>query len=250
MKFTSPVFSAVSGSIGGTTFAHNRGGMYTRARAVPTNPNSIRQQNVRSAFNAAIEAWSASLSPAQRAAWNNYAANVPVTNKLGQTVNLSGQNMFVRNYAFAMQPEVNGVLLAAPTKDAPVVFNTGVAPILFETSEAQDNAIGLNNGATALDTTIHFSGATDDAVYTVLYLGVKQNPGRNFYKGPYRLFAVVAGISASIGATFDQTNDGGSTGYPPLADGDLVPVRVRNYFADGRLSQTYEAILPVVEAAP
>jgi len=43
MKFKSPILSQASGSIAGITFSHNRGGMYVRARAVPTNPGSPQQ---------------------------------------------------------------------------------------------------------------------------------------------------------------------------------------------------------------
>lgn len=84
-----------SGSRGNITFGHNRGGQYQRTRAVPVNPNSTRQQAVRTILGTLAAAWY-SLTSVQRAAWNSYAALNPVTDRLGQSITLSGMNWFMK----------------------------------------------------------------------------------------------------------------------------------------------------------
>ena len=95
MKLVS-VLGPISGSLGGFTAARNRGGTYLRARAVPTNPNSTRQQAVRAILGTLSSAWSRDLDDAARALWSAYAQNNPITDKLGQSITLSGMAWFCR----------------------------------------------------------------------------------------------------------------------------------------------------------
>lgn len=112
----------VSGSTGAHTYSRNRAGAYTRRRTKPVNPNSPRQQFARAQFGSAINYWTDTLTPLQRAAWNTYAAGVPWLNKIGQPMFLTGQNAFVRFftwYAFWMN--------AAPASlDPPSSFDLGI----------------------------------------------------------------------------------------------------------------------------
>ena len=96
MKFKSLIFSEMSGSVGGLTFSHNNGGLYVRARAIPTNPGSPQQDVVRAAFGALVAAWTELLSEAEREAWRVYAANTPLLGPLGDVRNVTGMNMYLR----------------------------------------------------------------------------------------------------------------------------------------------------------
>ena len=89
----------LSGSVGGVVASHNKGGAYLRGRSVPTNPNSARQQTVRSAFAASAIGW-AGLTVEQREAWEGYAALTAVTNRIGESITVSGFNMYVRANSF------------------------------------------------------------------------------------------------------------------------------------------------------
>jgi hypothetical protein len=92
MKFLGP---PSSGSIAGTTSSHNRSGQYTRNRRSPVQPvGTGRRAFVRSAFGNASAAWAA-LTAANQAAWIAYANSHPVTDSLGQSITLTGQNAFV-----------------------------------------------------------------------------------------------------------------------------------------------------------
>lgn len=85
-----------SGSQGGTTYAHNKGGAYTRMRSIPTNPSSTRQTFVRTNLATLSRAWSDDLTQAQRDAWALWALDHPVTNVFGDPILLSGQCAYIQ----------------------------------------------------------------------------------------------------------------------------------------------------------
>ncbi len=85
-----------SGSIAGTVHSHNRAGQYTRNRRAPVQPiGTGRRAQVRAAFSAATSGY-AVLTEAERAAWTSFGAGHPITDSLGQTIVLTGQQMYVR----------------------------------------------------------------------------------------------------------------------------------------------------------
>jgi hypothetical protein len=85
---------AVSGSVGNTTFSHNRYGAYIRTRAIPVQPNSIYQQQARSRLSTASQAWAA-LDDDERELWRSWSAQHPVVDRLGMSQTLSGNAAFV-----------------------------------------------------------------------------------------------------------------------------------------------------------
>lgn len=114
MKYTSMVYSAASGSVGGLTYSRNRGGLYTRRRAIPTNPATEAQGIARTNMATAVSLWTNTLTSAQRAGWNTYAQNTPTVDVLGQAQTLSGQQMFVRNTTTRLVAGLPNIL-AGPT---------------------------------------------------------------------------------------------------------------------------------------
>lgn len=62
----------VSGKVGGTVYAHNKGGSYMRILRRPTNPKSVAQVMARSNFGSGSNLWRACTAP-QRAAYNTFA---------------------------------------------------------------------------------------------------------------------------------------------------------------------------------
>jgi hypothetical protein len=92
MKYLGP---PSSGSQAGTTASHNRSGQYYRSRRSPVQPVGTGRRAIQRAnFGSASSAW-ASLSAANQAAWISWAAGHPVTDSLGQSITLTGQNAFV-----------------------------------------------------------------------------------------------------------------------------------------------------------
>ncbi len=221
MLFTSPVYSQASGSIAGITYSHNRGGMYTRARVTPTDPSTERQQAMRTAMATLAAYWGNTLTPAQRAGWNLYGANVPWLNPLGQTIFLTGQQHFNRVNTVRLQ------ILVAIIDDAPVIFDLGTftAPTLDVAHTVPNVEIGFNN-----------ADAWANAVggYMVTYAGKGQGLGRGFYRGPWRQGGAVVGdpVPPVSPATLTVNN------VWPL--GSQVWVQIRVLQIDGRMS------LPVI----
>ena len=88
------VVSVLSGKIGGTVFARNRGGAYARSYAIPTRVTSSIAQQIKAAFAAASRGY-ANLTAAQIAAWDAYGQENPVSNRIGQLITLKGQSWYV-----------------------------------------------------------------------------------------------------------------------------------------------------------
>jgi len=95
MAIIVPILGNLRGSVGANTFSHNRGGDYVRRRVSPTNPNSTRQQTMRTILAGLAAAWSQILTANQRAAWNVWAANQAKEGPLGNSINLTGINGFI-----------------------------------------------------------------------------------------------------------------------------------------------------------
>lgn len=220
MIFTSPIVSSASGSIAGITMAHNKGGMYMRARTIPTNPGSLYQVAVRNAVTQLTSRWLDTLTPAQRLAWQVYADNVPMLNKLGQTIFISGISHYVRSNAPRLQAGLTRV------DDAPTVFNLGdFTTPTYDASAATD------------DVEVTFAATDDWADETGSHLIIRasrpQNITINYFKGPFRFADTIDGV----------------TGTPPTSPATItlpfaVEIAQRLFFAavctraDGRLSGT------------
>lgn len=91
----SPIFGEMRGKLGGSVFSRNKGGPYVRAHAIPTNPNTARQQVVRNWVGYLASYWASTLSAAERAGWVEWAQTTPWLNSLGQSVYLTGLDWFV-----------------------------------------------------------------------------------------------------------------------------------------------------------
>jgi hypothetical protein len=94
-KFTpGPTVAAVSGSIGGTVYSHNRGGMYIRNRSIPIISTTTFALNAKSRLATASAAWQG-LTDAQRLTWGGWALQNPVTDTLGFPRHLTGHQAYV-----------------------------------------------------------------------------------------------------------------------------------------------------------
>lgn len=220
MKFASPVYSKVSGSIAGITYSHNKGGMYTRARATPTNPSSPQQLAIRNGLQLTANAWSATLTQAQRDAWEVYAANVPLVNSLGESRNVSGNSMFNRSNTIRSQVGLSIVLAGPTTYTLATLTNPTV------TGVASTGVISI-----AYTNTDTWAGATGGAL--LVYTSRPQSVGVKFYKGPYRYAGRINGASTP------PTSPGTVTSPFALTAGQKVFVKIRATNADGRLSAAW-----------
>jgi hypothetical protein len=96
MKFKPGLAVAdLSGSLGGLTASHNKGGRYFRVRSIPTNPNTAKQTNIRTILAELSAGW-ASTGPTAQAGWKAWAMQNPITNTLGDKVTLSGHQAYIQ----------------------------------------------------------------------------------------------------------------------------------------------------------
>ncbi len=211
----------LSGALGGVVASHNKGGTYFRERVIPTNPNTPQQQAVRNAVSSLSSFWQDGLTPTQRDAWETYARNVTVPNRLGDQVNISGMAHFVRSNVTRIQTGT------AQVDDAPGVFNLGSysAPTLSGFSAGTQTG-DLNFSVGALGD----PWANEVGGFMFGFLSPPQNSGINYYRGPYRVAYKITGDPVppvspdTVGVPF------------PVIEGQRIFGRAVTVRADGRYS--------------
>lgn len=221
MKFKSQVYTEASGSIGGVTYSRNRGGMYTRARAKPTNPNTPEQQIVRAIMASLTAAWVNDLTAGNRNSWDAYAAATPITNLLGEPVNVGGLGMFIRSNSPRLQsgfPRVDNY--SGPNNLGGYTEPDWTTVVASEAT--QDISLPF-------DETDNWVDGDDNAL--ILWASRPQNLSVNYFKGPYRQAGYIAGDS-----TTPPTSPVTIAAPFPFAAGQRLFLRVNVSRADGRLS--------------
>lgn len=225
MKFRSHVFADVSGSLAGSTFAKNKGGLYTRARVAPVNPNTAAQVLVRGNLATLSALWASLLDDAQRTAWAAYAAATPLSNAFGDPLVLSGQQMFLKVNALAALTDL-GVLDDAPT--TPGLADLGGVTL----------TVTASSGNVRVDVTGDPQWIADDDGRLVVFQGPPQKPTINFFKGPFR-FAFHAAGNTTTPPTFVS-----HAGIFPVEVDQADFVRIVAIDAEGRPSP--QAILRTI----
>lgn len=222
-SFKSGLVTQASGSVGGLTFSHNQGGLYMRARSIPVNPNTAQQQAVRNLMAQLVAAWNDDLSAGQRATWDLYAFNTPVTSKLGEPINLSGLNMYVRSNLPRLQAG------KARVDQGPATFNLGsfTAPT-FSIDTANDE------GDVSFTDTDEW--ANEDDAFALVYFSRPFGATINYFKGPYRFANTIAGNSST-----PPTSPAAITLPFPVEAGQQVGLKFSVSRADGRLSSPFRS---------
>lgn len=141
--------SPQSGSYAGVTASRNRNGQYLRTRAVPVQPRTTFQLQVRARL-ASNSARYRSLTDVQIAAWRSLGLLMLRTDSLGQQVNLTGAqanasvNQVLQAYGQATVDDAP--LLTTPTACATVVLaadSAGPTMTVTTTSEPASGFIGI-----------------------------------------------------------------------------------------------------------
>lgn len=224
MKFQSALVTAASGSLGGFTASHNKGGPYLRARTIPTNPNSSFQQVIRSYITTLTTLWANPASGINYDNWTDYAQHVPITDTMGQPRLLPALAMFCRTNVPALQAGL-AVLL-----DAPGVYSVAATgDITFTASEAtQEISIAWPEG---LDLPYWVQ---EDNGGLLVYASRPQNPTITYFKGPYRYAGFIPGDNTTpptspqvLAAPFSFVED------------SKVFCMCRSIYGDGRLSYPF-----------
>lgn len=185
-----PLLAELSGSVGGLTWSHNKGGQYVRQRATPTNPTTEAQTFARSVLSQLSAGW-ASLDDAERAEWTMWGETHPVSNRQGTSIILTGQQCYIACNARLLQAGATAID-DCPTENTPADLLTVSA-----TADASTGEIEVTYTATPLA-----AGS-----YLQLWQTLPQGPGRD----PNRREARLVGYSAAAAAspqTFTSPNPG------------------------------------------
>lgn len=221
MKIKGALISEMSGSLGGITASHNRGGYYLRQRVIPVNPGSPQQVEMRSFMSDLTSAWLDTLTQAQRDGWDNYALQVPISDALGEPRNIGGIAQYIRSNSPRLQAGLTTV------DDAPSIFNLGTytAPTIDSITAPAGADIAFTAGDAWVD--------EDGAAMTILASrGV--NPTVNYFKGPYRFAGIIAGD-----ATTPPTSPATIVLPFPVVAGQKVFFQFRVTRADGRITSPF-----------
>lgn len=244
MKFTpGPIGADFSGSIGSTTASRNRFGPYLRTKAIPINPNTVRQQTIRALFATMVNVWTNTLTQLERDNWDLWAANTTILGKDGSPINITGQNAYVRYNVIRRQ--IGGIRVDT----APLAFNNGnpvtdfIAIDGLESGELQIDLPGTN-----MNNSVIVSGGASDDADIAIYLGGPINFSRTFFKGPYQLADTLELLDAATNSSW-ATVLTAMTQAIDVADLQFRSVRFRVVYDDGRLSEKFEALAQVTQAS-
>jgi len=221
----------ISGSIAGVVHARNRFGNYIRPRTKPVNPHSSRQEAARTILSYLAEYWHSDLTAVQRGLWDTYAAAVSMKNRLGESINLTGFNHFIRSNA-AQMAIGEAVIAAAPTtlslpeKDTDLVVSE--EDIAAQTFTFTCNTTGwVPNG--------------DPKFGILIYQGVPKLQSHKYFNGPWRLMDF-------IDATEGAAGSGTLAAAFSFALAQKVWFSARIITVSGRLSESYIIDPRIVEA--
>ena len=166
-----------SGSLAGTTASRNRFGQYERSRAIPVNPATASQGQVRARMAANSAAWRM-LTSAQRAGWAGLGATMVRTDSLGQTYALQG------NQAYASVNNNRLMSGLAVVGDAPAYTTPATITGVVITLTAASFSIAY--------TPTPMPAAT----YLAVYASPQRSAGRSF-EADLRLIKLTAAAAAS-----------------------------------------------------
>jgi len=166
-----------SGSVAGETHSRNRFGQYRRTRATPVNPNSARQVLARGRLADFSTAWRA-LTGIQQGAWDTYAAAHTRVDSLGQTIVLTGHQMYV---------SVN--LALANASEAQV----SVPPTDVELAAPELTVLDVAGG----DFTITFAPTPVPAATNLIIEASKPRSAGRRYESDYRFIAAIGAAAAT-----------------------------------------------------
>jgi len=88
--------SKMSGTVAGTTYQNWRGILVARSKPTPTNVNTPRQSVIRMLMKSLAQAWRDELNQGLRTAWNQRAKNFPWLDVFGNSVSMTGENLYIK----------------------------------------------------------------------------------------------------------------------------------------------------------
>lgn len=169
------------GSVGGATYSKGRFGPILRIKVSPVQPRSAAVLTVRALFATLAKRWANTLTDVQRAGWNSLSAANPRTNVFGNSITLTGLQLYEsvnRNLQVVATPVID---------DAPP--NLDVTNLLTITPAAADTGDTFTVAYTATPL-----GADD---HLVIHASGPFNAGRSFFGSKLKYIYVSSPAAAS-----------------------------------------------------
>jgi hypothetical protein len=220
MKFSSGHMTQASGSVGGLTYSRNRYGMYCRAKATPVNPNTPLQNAQRQRLSTLAVQWRDTLTPVQRVAWDLYALNTPVTDKLGRSQTITGLNWFIACNSLRLQ--AGQVVLAT----APTLFGLADLTPVVPTFDGSADTVSV-----AYTNTDEWAGEVGG--FLLCFASAGKGVATNFFKGPYKY------VGKETGTVVPPTSPKVLSLIDLVAEGQKAFFRAIAIRADGRISTPF-----------
>jgi len=156
IKFGS-IVTRGSGKLGGHVYSTNRGGAYVRTNQTPSNPQTPFQQSGRAVFTELTQGWSA-LTEAERASWNEATSSFPVTDRFGDSRELSGKGLYISlNKELVL---VGKPILSVAPSPGPILVPSSLS-VIVSIGDASLN-IAIQNLNTATPVVISSSGVVSN----------------------------------------------------------------------------------------
>ena len=166
-----------------------------------------------------VVAWNSTLTDAQRDAWRQYAANVPVTNSFGDPIHLTGFNHYIRSNIARMQAGLTRV-------DAgPTVYT------LAQSDASFDIAVSAATGKITVTFDDTMDWCDEDGGAILVSVGLPQNAGINFFGGPWRFADSIDGSATTPPSSTEDIDEPWE-----VAQNNIQWAKARICRADGRLS--------------
>lgn len=162
------------GSVGGVTYTKGRFGPVLRQKVSPVQPRSARVLNTRGLFALLAKRWAVTLTDAQRLGWIALAAANPRTNVFGNSVILTGLQMYE-----SCNRNLQRCLLA-PIDDAPPNMDVDALSTITFTPDKTGATFEVAHTPTPIPA-LH---------YLVMEATLQVNPGRAFVSSYYRYIAL------------------------------------------------------------
>lgn len=223
--FKSHVLTQASGSVAGLTYSRSRAGLVLRNRSTPVNRQTSRQLAVRNAITILVNTWTETLTQAQRNRWNVYAANVPITNRLGDQRTTTGQNWFIASNTPRIQAHPLAGFISTIVTLAPVTFTRGD----YSTPTfVADAAAGID---IAFDDTDPFNSSTENALLVYMH-----RPANRAQRSPHNHSRLVATIGNGEGSPFNISPVQAANNAFPLNTGNAIALSFVQTLNTGQLA--------------
>lgn len=224
----SELVSEIRGAAGGVVFSRNANGAYVRNRVKGVAGNSAAQSAQRAAMSAVSTGWR-SLSQAQRQSFITGAPSFPYVNRLGETKQYTGQQLFM---ALNMALSAIGV---APLENCPVPTDV--------VSQIPNLASAILLAGSIDELNLTFAGNPN--CYGIISASAPQSAGRSRFAagGMKQIFSGVIDTGDNYSSFYNAVYSGSSANVGDVIFLDLKFVNPNT----GQSSATQRLVLSIEE---